>query len=284
LLARSNTPNQKTCICIVPLVFFSSANMKYTILGCLLLAVAVSCCTYDYEPLLVWANDKQYDITGLPFIFSNYTAMKEGTGISDADLEAKRLETVAWLQEGFGIPAASAIFDPVSKVTVYPGLGNIIPIYYADSYELVSSSEPSFGLNRCYHLAATEFVWFFDAAATFTYGGKYGQLIDLVGGSKQALTSDGISVGYYYIQRDVGRFTRNLKRVSYKSVLPNRGDFSWRAHQYMKMQDEEWGTGWSIMERSLYADYSTGKLTSQILNTWKFNEQYDIYAAVGIQV
>jgi hypothetical protein len=262
--------------------------MKSFSLVLLISAIAVvSCnqCTYDYEPLLVWANDKQYnDAASLPFVFADYNAMQQGTGVSLADLEAKRQETVAWLQEGFGIPASQAFYDPNSHITAYPGLGNIIPIYFADAYELVSSSEPSFGLSRCYHLAAVEFVFIANADINFVYGGKFGQLIDLVGGSKQALGTDGISVGWYYIQRDSGPHTRNVKRVAYKSVLPNRNDFSWRAHQYMKMVDSEWGVGWSIMERSLYANYSNGKLISQILNSWKFNEQYDIYAAVGISV
>jgi hypothetical protein len=241
-------------------------------------------CAYNYDPVLVWANNKQYDPNNLPF-YSNYTLVKQNVPLTDADLTAQRLAAVNWLQVQFGLNASLGTYDPVNQVTVYPGIGVLAPIFFNDSYELISSSDNKFKVDKCFFLTTVEIVFTVNAAGTsFQYGGKFGQLANLIGQSRQAMPSDGISFGYYYIMREVGHFNRIEKRMTFKSIVPNRADLSWRSHQFMQLDDSEWGKGQSLLEIQFYPNPSNGKITSQIVNTWKFKEPYNIYSAFGITI
>jgi len=260
----------------------------FHILSLLCIAIAtVAGCQYDYlEPVLVFVNNKAYDIDKIPFVLGNLQVMEEGTGISAAELEALRQRTVQWLKVGFGFPNTD-VYNATSQTTSFPGIGDIVPVFFNDSYELVSSNDPSFGPNRCYYLAAVEMVWMRNVGGTvpFNYGGKYGQLMDATGGSKAAKPGDGVSFGYYYIMRPLlnGRFHRVEKRIAYKSILINSADQPFRSHQEMILKDAEWGNGMTTLEIQASVNQN-GKYVSQIINNMKFNDPYNVFVSNGIHI
>eukprot|EP00027_Filamoeba_sp_ATCC50430_P004385 CAMPEP_0168548594 /NCGR_PEP_ID=MMETSP0413-20121227/4650_1 /TAXON_ID=136452 /ORGANISM="Filamoeba nolandi, Strain NC-AS-23-1" /LENGTH=261 /DNA_ID=CAMNT_0008578919 /DNA_START=73 /DNA_END=858 /DNA_ORIENTATION=- len=242
-------------------------------------ATTASQCTYDYPEVFVFANNKKYpSAANLPFQYS-YEAIQAALPITTAQLEAQRLAALSWLESEFGIPQSVAVYDPITHITNYPGYGYVTPILFNDSYTLVSSSDSTLTPRKCYYLALVEFT-FLVQNTNFTYGGKFGQLGNIFGG-KQPVAGDGISYGYYHILREYGRHARIERKVLMKSLYPSRYDLAWRSHEFLALHDEEWGDGQSIIDVQIYPN-AQGQYVSQIWNTWRFNEPYNIYSEWGI--
>ena len=276
-------------------LYFSTTSFIRTInhelfLGRLLPFIFVACafagtareteCPYDYEEVFVFANNKKYDPTALPFYYT-YDAIQAAMPITTTQLEAQRQDALNWLQTEYGIPKSAAVYDPVTHITTYPGYGYVTPVFFNDSYSLISSTDNQLNTHQCYFLATVEFTFMADPAANFTYGGKWGQLMDTFGASKQVVPGDGISTGYYYILRELGRTARIERKVSMRSWYPNRSDLPWRSHQFMLLHDDEWGNGQALLELQVYPN-AQGKYVSQIWGTWRFGEPYNIYSELGI--
>jgi len=236
-------------------------------------------CTELPSKVLSWTNNQFY--SGSPFQIGGYDTLKTNLGLTDAELETIRLESLDFFKSQYGIPTETAVFNNDTKDTSVPGYGVASTVYFADCYRLdVTNIEGYQEKRNKITLAVAEFTFFTSSSAN--YGGKFAALYSHFGSVPVIQAGDGFSYGYYYLfEKTEGGEKSFLRRILFKGKFPTRSDTPFRAHEEQYLFDSQWGNGTGILELK-FAPLPSGTLLTQLDSIWKFPAANEFYSLYGL--
>jgi len=252
--------------------------MKKIILFAVLLDLIFACTELPHHAFS-WTNNELN--TGSPFVIGGYEAIQSNLGLTDAQLEQLRQESLAFIHEQYGIPIQNAVFNQTTKNTLIPEWGLLQTVYFAECYRLDITTVESYMEKRDkIFLTVAEFT-FFASNTSKVYGGKFGALYADFGAVANVQAGDGFSYGNYYLFEHHGSEETLLRTILFKGKFPTRSDTPFRSHEEQYLVDEHWGNGTGILELK-FAVVPAGKLLSQFDSVWKFPDTNEFYSNFGL--
>jgi len=244
-----------------------------------LIVTTILGCTHLPQRAFSWTNNEIY--TSQPFIIGGYEALETNLGLTEAELDVLRLESLAFFKSQFGVPTETAIFNTTTKDTVVPGWGIAQTVYFDNCYRLDLTTLDVFQAIRDQIFLTTAEFTFFVSATSGNYGGKYATLFSNFGVPPSIQAGDSFSFGYYYIHQKVGGIKIFLKRLLFGGKFPTRSDLPFRSHEEYYLFDNQWGNGTGILELK-FAPTPDGKLLSQFDSVWKLPDTNEFYSVYGL--
>jgi len=253
-------------------------------------------CNYTYNQIFTWTNDKIYDSPFPPYLVGNWNDLVEKGEMTFQEIEALRVEALQYYQVLFGLPAATAQFDPVTNNTHVPNWGYLTSVLFDDCYQLTGDTFGILNNETLHYLVVAEFAFFTysagedTSALDTTYGGTYGTLLNQRGDYNKIRPTESFSYGYYLIREVENGQHHTIKKLKLKAKFPtvnsngfviqeelfledmDKSDASWTKHDF----------GTSVLRISGSQINKGTQYWSQMVGTWTFPYENNLYEAFGL--
>jgi len=258
----------------------------------------VALCDYEYDKIFTWTNDKIYNSPFPPYLVGNWNDLVSNGEMTFQEIEALRVEALQYYQVMFGLPAATAQFNPVTNNTHVPNWGYLTSVLFDNCYQLTGDAFRVLHRNRIYYLVVAEFAFFTysaggdTSALNTTYGGLYGEVLNMRGDYNKIRPTESFSYGYYLIREVRANGQHNtIKKLKLKAKIPTVNSHGFVIQEELFLEDtdtsaDSWtpngSVGSSVLRISGSQINGASQYWSQMVGTWTFPDNNHVYNAFGL--